>query len=470
VVLPTTGHSSLPHASGTVPASGVAPVSIGARLDRLPSARAIWSRVALLSLGGFFEFYDIFFTGYIAPALIRTGIFSNTGIARFIAAMFSGLFIGTAIFGFVADRFGRRTIFTCSLLWYTAASMVMAFQHTANGLLFWRFMAGIGVGVELVTIDTYLAETVPKNLRGRAFALNQTIQFSAVPLIALFAWLLVPRAPLGLDGWRWVVLTGAAGAIFVWWIRLRVPESPRWLAQRGRSEEADRILAELEARVELETGARLRVPGPGEPTAGRGVFGEIWAPPYRSRTIMLIVFNLFQTVGYYGFSNWVPTFLISRGIAITSSLRYTFLIAIAAPFGPLLASGIADKVERKWQIVLAAFGIAFFGVLFGRLNYVPVLIALGVMVTLSANVLSFSSHAYQAELFPTRIRALAVGFTYSWSRFSVIFSSFAIAFFLDRFGVAGVFAFIAGSMVIVMLSIGIFGPRTNNLALESISS
>ena len=424
----------------------------------------------LLSLGGFFEFYDIFFTGYIAPALIRSGMFGNTGIAGFIAAMFSGLFIGTGLFGFVADRFGRRTIFTCSLLWYTAASIVMAFQHSPDGLLFWRFLSGIGVGVELVTIDTYLAELVPKKLRGRAFAYNQTIQFSSVPLIALLAWLLVPRAPLGVDGWRWVVLTGAAGAILVWWIRLRVPESPRWLAQHGRVAEADGILSDLEARIVAETGAALDVPGAPERPSPRGRFGEIWVPPYRRRTVMMIIFNLFQTVGYYGFSNWVPTLLISRGIAVTTSLRYTFLIAIAAPLGPLLASVIADKIERKWQIVLAAFGIAFFGVLFGQLNAVPMLIALGVMVTLSANVLSFSSHAYQAELYPTRIRALAVGFTYSWSRFSVIFSSFAIAFFLNHFGVPGVFAFIAGSMVIVMLAIGLLGPRTNNLALESISS
>jgi MFS transporter, putative metabolite:H+ symporter len=444
--------------------------SIGARLDRLPASRAIWTRVILLSLGGFFEFYDIFFTGYIAPALIRSGIFGTRGIAAFIAAMFSGLFIGTGLFGFVADRFGRRAIFTFSLLWYTAASIVMSFQHTGNGLLFWRFLAGIGVGIELVTIDTYLAELVPRKLRGRAFAYNQTIQFSSVPLIALLAWLLVPRAPFGIDGWRWVVLTGAIGAIFVWWIRRRLPESPRWLAEHGRVAEADAILSELEARIELETGAALAHPMIDEPPRQTGRFGEIWIPPYRRRTIMMIVFNLFQTVGYYGFSNWVPTLLTTRGIAVTTSLRYTFLIAIAAPFGPLLASTLADKLERKWQIVLAAFGIAFFGVLFGRLSLPPLLIALGVMVTLSANVLSFSSHAYQAEIFPTRIRALAVGFTYSWSRFSVIFSSFAIAFFLDRFGVPGVFAFIAGSMVVVMISIGLLGPRTNNLALESISS
>ncbi len=165
----------------------------------------------------------------------------------------------------------------------------------------------------------------------------------------------------------------------------------------------------------------------------------------------------------------MPTLLIQRGIAVTSSLQYTFIIAIAAPFGPLAAAALADKLERKWLIVSAAFGIAIFGVLFGQMNAASLLILFGVLLTLSNNILSFSFHAYQAELYPTRIRALAVGFVYSWSRLSVVFSSFVIAFFLDRFGVEGVFTLIAGSMAVVMLAIGWLGPRTTNLALESIS-
>ncbi len=137
----------------------------------------VWSQVALISLGGFFEFYDIFFAGYIAPGLVRSGILPANGIAGFVAAMFSGLFVGTALVSFAADRFGRRTIFTYSLLWYTVASVLMAFQHHAFGLNLWGFISGIGVGVELVTIDTYLSELVPAHLRGRAFAFNQAIQF-----------------------------------------------------------------------------------------------------------------------------------------------------------------------------------------------------------------------------------------------------------------------------------------------------
>lgn len=407
----------------------------------------VWIRVALISLGGFFEFYDIFFAGYIAPGLVRSGIltpttpglFGTTGIAGFVAAMFCGLFVGTALVSFVADRLGRRTIFTWSLLWYTVASVIMAFQHHVFGLNLWRFISGIGVGVELVTIDTYLAELVPAHLRGRAFAINQTLQFCAVPVVALLAWQLVPRAPWGLDGWRWVVLLGATGAILVWWIRRRVPESPRWIAEQKHP-------------------ARLRAS-----------FPEMWRPPYRTRSIMLIVFHLFQTVGFYGFSNWVPTLLIQRGIAVTTSLRYTFIIAIAAPFGPLAAASIADKLERKWQIVCAALAIAVSGLLFAQASAAALLIPLGVLLTLGNNILSFSCHAYQAELYPTRIRALAVGFVYSWSRISVVFSSFVIGFFLSHFGVSGVFTLIAGSMLIVVLAIGLAGPRTNNLALEAIS-
>ena len=216
------------------------------------------------------------------------------------------------------------------------------------------------------------------------------------------------------------------------------------------------------------TGApRRAAPAGTKPRPGR--FGEIWEGPYLARTVMLIIFNIFQTVGFYGFSNWVPTLLIEQGISTTKSLQYTFIIAIAAPFGPLLASALGDKVERKWLIVAAAFAIAVFGLLFGQTTAALPLIGLGVLLTLSNNILSFSFHSYQAELYPTRIRAMAVGFVYSWSRLSAVFSAFAIAYILQWFGVAGVFTLIAGSMLIVMLSIGLLGPRTNNLSLDMIS-
>lgn len=465
-------------ASGALPhETGVPAGLIAARLDRLPMTRTIWVRVILLSLGGFFEFYDLLFTGYIAPGLVRSGIltpttpglFGNNGIASFFAAFFAGLFIGTLLFGFAADRLGRRTIFTVSLIWYSAASVVMAFQNDAFGLNLWRFITGLGVGVELVTIDTYIAELVPQAYRGRAFAINQTVQFAAVPVVAFLALQLVPIAPFGIDGWRFVVVIGAVGAIFVWWIRLRVPESPRWLASHGRAAEADSILSDLERRVRAESGMPLPPPAGEELPAPRGRFSEIWQGPYRTRTLMLILFNIFQAVGFYGFANWVPTLLIKQGISVTTSLQYTFIIAIAAPFGPLLGAALADRFERKWMLMSAALGVGLFGLAFGTFTLALPLVLFGVLVTMSNNAMSFLYHAYQSELYPTRIRAAAVGFVYSWSRLSTVFSSFVIAFFLERFGTGGVFAFIAGSMLIAASAIALLGPPTSNRALEVIS-
>jgi MFS transporter, putative metabolite:H+ symporter len=438
----------------------------------------MWTRVLLLSLGGFFEFYDLLFTGYIAPGLVASGIltpttpglFGTTGIAGFVASFFSGLFLGTMLFSVAADRLGRRTIFTLSLLAYTVASVIMAFQTDALGLNFWRFISGIGVGVELVTIDTYLAELVPKSFRGRAFAYNQTVQFMAVPVVAFLAWQLVPIAPLGLDGWRWVVLIGALGAIFVWWIRLRVPESPRWLATHGRLDEAERIVADLERRTEAETARALPIASAPALDAPRGRFSEIFEGVYLPRTVMMIAFNVFQAVGFYGFANWVPTLLIAQGIAITQSLQYTFIIAIAAPFGPFLGSLLADRFERKHLLASVALGVGVFGLFFSQMRAPALLILFGVLVTLSNNAMSFLYHAYQAEVFPTRIRAMAVGFVYSWSRLSTVFSAFVIAFMLGEFGPGGVFVFIAGSMVIAALSILLLGPKTNHRSLETISS
>jgi putative MFS transporter len=266
-----------------------------------------------------------------------------------------------------------------------------------------------------------------------------------------------------------VVLIGALGALLVWWIRLRVPESPRWLASHDRMEQAERVMRDLEQRVAAECGAALPpVSGPEPPTPG-GRFGEIWQGPYRTRTAMLIAFNIFQAVGFYGFANWVPTLLIKQGIALTTSLQYTFIIAIAAPFGPLLGAAAADRFERKWLLVSAALGVGLFGLAFGRFTAAAPLVLFGVLVTLSNNAMSFLYHAYQTELYPTRIRALAVGFVYSWSRLSTVFSAFVIAFFLERFGTGGVFAFIAGSMLIAAGVIAILGPPTSRRALEDIA-
>ena len=195
----------------------------------------------------------------------------------------------------------------------------------------------------------------------------------------------------------------------------------------------------------------------------------MWVAPYGKRATMMILFNIFQTVGFYGFANWVPTLLIKQGITITTSLMYSSIIAIAAPIGPMIGLWIADKLERRTMIVAAAAVVLVCGLIFSQVSGGMLLITMGIGLTLANNIMSYSFHAYQTELFPTGIRARAVGFVYSWSRLSAIFTSFLIAGLLKQLGTTGVFAFIAVAMLIVMATIGFMGPRTRDLALEQIS-
>ena len=452
------------------------PGDIAARIDRLPATKTVWRAILLLSAGMFFELYDLLFSGYVAPSLVKSGVlsattpglFGSTGVASFIAALFSGLFVGTIACGFLADRYGRRGIFTVSLLWYTVANVMVALQNDAFGLNCWRFVSGIGLGLEMVTIGAYLSEMAPKHMRGQAFAASQAIGFCSVPVISALAYYLVPLKVLGLDGWRWVVLIGAMAAIVIGFLRFALPESPRWLARHGRVEEADAILTHMEAQAEADTGRPLPPPGPPEPISPAGRFADLWVPPVRGRVILMSVFNVFQTVGFYGFQNWVPTLLVHEGVDITKSLGYTTVIALAAPVGPLIGFFLAERVERKWVIVTCAGLVLVCGLVFGATRAAPLIVAMGLMLQVAANGMSYSFHAYQQELFPTGLRARASGFVYSWSRLSVIFSSFLIAYILRNFDVGGVFAFIAAAMVVVMTAIGLFGPRTSGIALERI--
>jgi putative MFS transporter len=453
--------------------------AITARIDRLPENRHVWRLVILVALAALFEVYDLYQTAYVPAGLVRAGIFSSgaTGLfgvadqAVFAGSTFLGLFVGAIAFASVADRFGRRPIFLGALAAYSLATLAMALQSTATGILICRFLAGIGLGIELVTLDTYLVEIVPKHMRGKAAAITHSISYLAIPLVAFVSYLLIPIDPYGVAGWRWVVLIGSGGALAIWWLRQRLPESPRWLANHGQIDAAERIVADLEARIEASLGSKLPPPPPSVPEKLHTArFAEIWQPPYRRRTLMLMVFNFFQTIGFYGFTNWLPALLAAQGHSVTKSLLYSTIIAVVYPFWPLLwGFAVADRYERKWQIVAASGVAAALGLLFSVLTVPALSIACGILIVGANTLMSYAYHPYQAELYPTAVRARAVGFVYSFSRISTVLTSFMIAFLLKEFGAPGVFVFISMSMLIVMASIGIFGPRTRGLALEEIA-
>ena len=288
--------------------------------------------------------------------------------------------------------------------------------------------------------------------------------------MALLGWLLVPLHPCGLEGWRWVALIGASGALAAWWFRLAVPESPRWLALHGHDEAAEKILRRLESRAEQDLGQPLPPPVAAvEPPGDKGRFSELFRPPYLKRTVVDVGVQRHADHRLLRLRVLGAEPSDRQGHPVTTSLQYAFIIALANPMGPLLAFAIADRIERKWQIVAAGVITGIGILLFARQENAALVILFGVLVTLANNWLSFTFHGYQAEQFPTRMRARAVGFVYSWSRVSAALAGLLIGFFLRQGGAMAVALFIGAAMTIMVLVIGLWGPRTLNRRLEEIS-
>jgi len=405
--------------------------------------RSTSALVARICAGGWFEAYDLFMTSYIALGLYKEQLFAPAGsgvsaFASFVAAGFTGMFVGTLVFGWVSDRYGRRASFAWSLVFYSLMTLGMALSHSALAIDLWRFCAGVGIGVQIITIDAYVTEIAPAAQRGRFIALSQALTFTAVPVVALLSAWLVPLQIAGFAGWRVVAGIGAVGALFAWTLQRGLPESPRWIEDK---------------RVAMDVRA----------------LGELFGPAYRARTLMLVAFNVLQTFGYYGFASWVTTLLYAEHVGFVHSIQYTAVIAIAAPFGPLVAMYFADRIERKWQIAGLAILIACLGLAFAASRTVAPIIVWGIALTLSLNWFSSAFHAYQAELYPTRVRARAIGFVYSWSRLASIGVGFAVSAVLARSGPSAVFAMIAAAMALVAGITAAFGPRTNRIELETLA-
>src|SRR5580692_1421559 len=447
------------------------------RIERLPLGRFHRRFIALVSLGNFFDLYDIFIVAYIGAALQQSGFLTLRQFTFFVAAGFLGMFVGTVVFGMGSDRMGRQSAFILLLLIYSVFTFADAFAPTAAWLIALRFFAGVGIGAEIVVIDTYVTEVVPGRARGRYVAITQVAGFCAVPVAAVLSRVLVPTHFL-MSGWRWVMVIGASGALLSWWFRRRLPESPRWLESRGRVAEADAIMTGLEkenfstsgrsGEWLVARGEQNATGGKTEAAAEHASFWELWRRPYLLRTVMLVIFQTLQTIGFYGFANWAPTFLLKRGVSLLHSLEYTLLIALVSPLGPLLAAFTSDRFERNWTIVVLALAVAGLGLGFGNSVAPLAVVGFGALLTLANYWFSAAFHAYQAEMFPTRLRATGVGFTYSWSRLSAAFTSILIGAVLVH-GVPAVFAVLAVAMILVAGVVGVMGPRTNGLVLEEIA-
>jgi putative MFS transporter len=442
-------------------------------LEGLPVTRWHWRLVILVGLGSFFDLYEVFLGGLLAPVLAGEFGLGTTGKALVIASGFGGMFVGANMLSIAADRLGRRRVFILNLLTYSLFSLAAAFSPNIETFLILRFLAGIGLGAELVLVDTYLAEFLPARVRGRMTAWAYTIGFMAVPLAALLGGRLVAHSEvLGIDGWRWLLVFGGLGAVFVLAVRTMLPESPRWLESRGRDEDARNVVASVVAKVAPGTpvpeAPASKPDGAGEDARSVGEVLRIAFRDYRPRSVMLVIFQILQTVAYYGFGTLAPLVLVHKGFEVTQSLGYAALTFAGYPIGSLMSVPLVERFERKHLIIASALGIAVCGIVFAAATNIAVIVVAGFLLTAVSNVFSNAFHIYQAEIFPTAIRSTASGVAYSLSRATSTVMPFVAVPALAAFGPVAVFTGAAVLIVLLCLDVGLLGPRSTGLRLEEV--
>jgi putative MFS transporter len=448
--------------------------SVAARLDRLPVA-PLHRRIAIIvGLGAFFDLFDIFLGGVLAAVLADPWHLSTNGKALVISSGFAGMFVGAAVFGVCADRFGRRRMFLVNLFVYSVFMLLAAAAPNLGWLAVLRFLGGLGLGAELTLADTYLSELLPARVRGRYIARAYTFGFIGVPLAAFVGGRFVAGHELLIDGWRWLLIAGGIGGGIVWILRRGLPESPRWQAIHGDAAEAERNVAAIEAQVmrQLEL-TKLPEPARGrEPArpAGRATLTEAFSGEYARRSAMLWIFHILQSVGYYGFGSLAPLVLASKGFDIVATLGYSAVIFLGYPLGSAASIGIVERCERRTLIILSALAMAALGVVFGFAEAPWLILLSGFLLTGASNVFSNAYHIYQAEIFPTRVRATAIGSAYSLSRLSAAILPFVSVAILDGVGATAVFLGCAGILVLLCLDVGLLGPPSTGRTLEAAST
>lgn len=443
--------------------------SIAARMDRLPITPLHVKATIVIGLGLFFDIYEIFLSGTLGGVLKKQFDLSGTGLTWLLASVFLGMFLGAITIGRLADRVGRRRAFLLSLGIYSVFTVLAAFSPNVWVLVICRFISGFGIGAEPPVSDAYLGDLLPPRKRGMYTGIAYTVSFVGVPVVGFLAHWLVPLQPLGIDGWRWLFVVGALGAVIVFVLRTGLPESPRWLASVGREQEADVIVARFEREAESH-GIDLPEPSTQTPATTQGAnAAELFKTPYARRTWMMILFQFLQSWGYYGFGTLVPLVLAARGFSIVTSLGFLAVIFIGYPVGSAASLLVIERVERKYLVVGSAVAMALFGILFGLAGSETEILILGFCYTAISNVFSNAFHVYQAEIFPTRLRGTAASGTYSLSRLSSGLMPFILLPVLDNHGSTWLFTIVALAMLVVALDILVVGPKTTGRTLSDVN-
>jgi putative MFS transporter len=382
---------------------------------------------------------------------------------------FAGMFLGAALSGMLADKIGRKLVFQISMIFWGAGSLWCYFAPDAQTLGYARLLLGFGMGMEFPVALAIVSEFLPTAKRGRYLAILEGFWPIGFIAAGLLSWFFLANF-----GWREMFLAQAIPALFLFVIRFFVPESPRWLADQGRSDEAEKVMSGIEANVlaRLPAGTRLDEPRPLAAQARverRFSFLELWTKDYASRTVMIWLVWFFALLGFYGLTTWLGALLQAAGYTDVKSTSYVVLMALAGVPGFITAAILVDSWGRKPTCALMLIGSAAMAYLYGNAPSFTMLIVFGLAMQFFLFGMWSTLYAYTPELYPTRARATGAGCASAVGRIGSLIGPALIGVVLPTLGHGGVFALGAGSFVIAAVAVLTLGVETKGKALEQIS-
>lgn len=437
-------------------------VNGGARLDRLPVTSFHYRIFWLIGAGMFFDGYDLYVAGGVLAATNSAKFSTLPQNLQFISLTFVGMTIGAFVSGFLGDWFGRRFTYQVNLLIFGLASFAAAFAQDMQQLIICRFVQGLGLGAEIVVGYSTLTEFVPPGSRGRWLSFMALLVVAGFPATSLLAYLIIP-----IWGWRPMFIIAGVGALIVWYLRKALPESPRWLESKGRTQEAEELLQ----AIEKEAASAGPLPPPAPAPAAKAV--SAFAPPLLQRLLVgswvLITINTL----IFGFVIFLPQFFLRQGLTITQSFGYTLVLASASIVGCAIGAFTSDFIGRRWSIIGASVITIITGWIYANFSAASdptIVLSVGfVLITAIYIQTAILFGVYTPELFPTEVRLRANGICNTLGRLATVFSPFAVGYLMQNYQLPGVIAMMIALLVVQIVAMWLWGVEPRGRALEDLA-
>jgi putative MFS transporter len=367
----------------------------------------------------------------------------------------------------VGDKFGRRFAFQFNLLLFGTMSIAAAFAPSMTWLIAFRFLMGIGLGAEVVVGYSTISEFVPPQKRGKWGAIIFFIATSAFLASSIASYVVIPRF-----GWRWMFVIAGTGAFVVWYLRKKMPESPRWLESVGRHAEARRVLDEIEAEVSKTHPLPAPLPAPAPASAASSAhyrLVDLLKPPLLRSTLLGMTLNIVAFSALYGFIIWLPTLLVKQGLSLSASLGHSAWMATGSLIGIAVAGRFTDRWSRKKAIIALSVITAGLGWWYSHAGSIDMTTFVGIVLLAAIycmSALSFST--YVPELFPTDVRLRGTSISSSAGRVTSILAPQAVGLLYAYEGsVSGVMLAIVALMLGQAIIMALFGIDMTRRSLDA---